>query len=57
MQSPKEILDGMQNISGVEKIVDSEAAQVGLSYFFKCNMLEEILDFMLGDKSPKFTNG
>lgn len=31
---------------------NSEAAQIGLTFFFKANLLEKIMDFMLGQKSP-----
>lgn len=32
--------------------MNSEMTIVGLTYFFKANMLEKIMDFMLGNKSP-----
>jgi hypothetical protein len=33
-------------------MVESEASKVGMEYFFKMGMLEQILDFILGEKSP-----
>lgn len=33
------------------------AAQLGLETFFKLNMLERLLDFILQDKSPLFVDG
>lgn len=32
--------------------LNSESARVGLEYFFKQNVLERLLDFMLQDASP-----
>ena len=37
--------------------VESEAAQTGLEYFFKTNMIEKLLDFVLGPKSPMLKVG
>ena len=31
---------------------NAESSQIGMEYFFRSNMLERILDFMLGPKSP-----
>lgn len=36
---------------------NSEAAQIGLTFLFQANMLEKIMDFMLGSKSPMMQAG
>jgi len=33
-------------------MVETEDSRVGLDYFFKTGMLEQMLDFILGEKSP-----
>ena len=33
-------------------MIESESCKVGMEYFFKLGVLEQILDFILGDKSP-----
>lgn len=33
-------------------MVDSKESKVGMEYFFRTGMLEQILDFILGEKSP-----
>jgi hypothetical protein len=52
LESVKEVLDGLSGIQGVDRMVESEESKVGMEYFFKMGMLESILDFILGDKSP-----
>ena len=35
----------------------SDDSQIGLEYFFKTNMIERLLDFILGAKSPLAKKG
>jgi hypothetical protein len=50
----------LQTILSDKKIEDWSAAQpsaqVGLEYFFKANMMERLLDFVLQEKSPLSIN-
>lgn len=56
LQSPEEVLDGIKNQSGVSQIkseeVDgmTEAAKIGMNYFFKSGLIDIIVDFVFGEK-------
>lgn len=50
--SPEQALNLTQDRKIDLWTADSDAAQLGLTHFFKSNMLERILDFVMMDKSP-----
>lgn len=54
LYSPEQVEAGTVGTETRPDIWDAqaEASQVGLRYFFASNMLERIIDFMLGPKSP-----
>jgi len=58
LYSPDHIIESIKSEKKLEGwSADQEYAQIGLEYFFKANMMERLLDFLLQDKSPLNVGG
>jgi len=47
-----ETVEPQSSLSQNNQAIDDESLNIGLEYSFKANMLEKLLDFVLGTKSP-----
>lgn len=56
LQSAQDVQDNINNVNGVgqmvEAQVDNEAGMVGMSYCFKSDLIDLLVDFVFGEKKP-----